>query len=191
MVNLKRPRYFLMPLKRLVTLMFILVGCGPGSTKEKGLALHAPEPRETIESGALSIPVYDFDGLEPLLHLEDGDTYIVNFWATWCAPCVKELPYMEQIQSDYKDRGLQVLLVSLDMPRMWDSHLVPFVKERNLKSHVVVLDDPSQNTWIPLVDQDWSGAIPATLIYNREKRMFFEEAFSYERLNEVLSNFNL
>ena len=144
---------------------------------------------EIIEATELSIPVYDFEGLEPLLHLDDGATYIVNFWATWCAPCVKEMPYFEQISSEYGTDEVQVILVSLDMPKMWESHLVPFIEERNLKSQVVVLDDPKQNTWIPLVDESWSGAIPATLIYNKDKRRFYEEPFTYEKLKQVLSNF--
>jgi len=72
---------------------------------------------------------------------------------------------------------------------MWDSHLVPFVEERNLRSQVVVLDDPKQNDWIPKVNEGWSGAIPATLIYNKDKREFYEEAFTYDKLKQVLSNF--
>jgi hypothetical protein len=75
------------------------------------------------------------------------------------------------------------------MPKMWESHLVPFIEERNLKSQVVVLDDPKQNIWIPLVDEGWSGAIPATLIYNKDKRRFYEEPFTYEELKQALSNF--
>ena len=54
---------------------------------------------------------------------------------------------------------------------------------------MVILDDPKQNEWIPKVDEEWGGGIPATLIYNKEKRQFFEKGFTYEELNEALSKF--
>lgn len=175
------------------TLIVLVMLCScRSSEKEQGkLAQVVPEPRETIASGTLSIPVYDFEGLQPLLNKKDETIYVINFWATWCAPCLKELPYLEQVQSDYRDRGVQVILVSLDMPRMWETHLLPFVMERNLKSMVVVLDDPKQNTWIPLVHESWTGAIPATLIYDKEKREFYEGPVTYESLNKALSNFKI
>lgn len=169
--------------------LLVLSGCRDSAKEGKNIAFNIPEPRETIEAKDFGIPVYDFQGLEPLLRQEDGITYIVNFWATWCAPCVKEMPYFEQITSEYASDEVQVILVNLDMPRMWDSHLVPFVEERNLRSQVVVLDDPKQNEWIPKVNEGWSGAIPATLIYNKDRREFYEEAFTYDRLKQVLSDF--
>jgi len=176
--------------QRILVLSLLVIGsCRETGKEEKSLVLNTLEPRETVKAAELRIPVYDFEGLEPLLHLDDGVTYIVNFWATWCAPCVKEMPYFEQISSEYGTDEVQVILVSLDMPKMWESHLVPFIEERNLKSQVVVLDDPKQNTWIPLVDENWSGAIPATLIYNKDKRRFYEEPFTYEELKQALYNF--
>lgn len=165
------------------------ISCGPSEKKPDSLALNAKEPREVIESDSLRIPVYDFEGMESMLHQDDGVIYVVNFWATWCAPCVKEMPYFEQLSSEYDPGVLQVILVNLDMPRMWESKLVPFVRERKLKSHVIVLDDPDQNTWIPKVDEQWSGGIPATLIYREGERSFYERPFTYEQLKKELANF--
>ncbi len=177
-------------LRKIILLsLLVLSGCRESAKVGKAFAFNISEPRETIEAPQLSIPVYDFPGLEPMLHLRDETIYIVNFWATWCAPCVKEMPYFEQITSEYSQDEVQVILVNLDMPKMWESHLVPFVVERNLRSQVVVLDDPKQNNWIPKVDEGWSGAIPATLIYNKNKRMFYEETFTYDKLKQALSNF--
>jgi thiol-disulfide isomerase/thioredoxin len=172
-----------------ILVLYFLVSCAPAVKESKSIALNGPEPREVIEADSLRIPVYDFEGMQSLLHQDDGVTYVVNFWATWCAPCVKEMPYFEQVASEYEPGELQVILVNLDMPRMWESHLVPFVKERKLKSHVLVLDDPDQNTWIPKVDEGWSGAIPATLIYREGVRRFYEQPFTYEQLKKELSNF--
>ena len=88
-----------------------------------------------------------------------------------------------------KSSGVEVILVNLDMPRMWDSHMLPFVNEHRLKSQVVVLDDPKQNDWIPKVSGEWGGAIPATLMYKEGKRIFYETPFTYESLKETIENF--
>jgi len=169
--------------------LLVLIGCGPGTKDKNALIWHAPAPRETIMADTLRIPVYDFDRLEPLLHQKDSTTYVINFWATWCAPCVREIPIFERIASEYDSEKVRVILVNLDMPSMWKTQLVPFVRDRRLSSSVVVLDDLKQNSWIPKVDESWSGAIPATLIYRQGKRRFYEASFTYEKLQNILYNF--
>jgi thiol-disulfide isomerase/thioredoxin len=133
--------------------------------------------------------VYDFERLEPLLHKDDGTTYVINFWATWCTPCLEELPYFEQVGAEQKDNNVKVILVSLDLPHMWKSRLEPYVEKKGIQSEVVILDDPKQNEWIPKVAEDWGGGIPATLIYNKDKRTFYERGFTYEELNQELGKF--
>jgi hypothetical protein len=83
-----------------------------------------------------------------------------------------------------------VILVSLDFKNQIDSKLIPFLKERVLKSKVIVLDDPDANSWIDKVDHRWSGAIPATVIYKKERKLFFADAFeNYETIRNALANF--
>jgi thiol-disulfide isomerase/thioredoxin len=135
------------------------------------------------------IASYDYNGLKPLLERKDSKTYVVNFWATWCAPCVKELPAFEKLQAAYKSKGVEVILVSLDFPTQVESHLLPFVEKKKLQSKVVLLDDPDQNTWIPKISNDWSGAIPATLIYNEKERSFYEQSFHYKQLEKEVIKF--
>lgn len=137
----------------------------------------------------MELPVYNFEDFEEMLHRSDEKIYIINFWATWCKPCIEELPYFERINKEQKENGVEVVLVSLDMPKMWKSRLIPFVKKKELKSKVIILDDPKQNDWIPKVNEEWSGSIPATLIYNKAKRGFFEKGFTYEALNEELKKY--
>lgn len=135
-----------------------------------------------------NIPVYDFKTFEPLLHINNDTTYIVNFWATWCKPCVAELPYFEQLHETYKNEKVKVLLVSLDFSTQIEKKLIPFMEKRQLKSEVVVLDDPDANGWIDKVDPKWSGAIPATIIFKGDKRGFFEQSFeNYEDLVSVMN----
>ena len=144
------------------------------------------EQKVTVSEDALKI--FNFDQLLAYFEAKDSEkTYVVNFWATWCAPCVKELPFFEQLNSNYASKNLEVILVSLDFPKQIESKLIPFLKKRELQSEVVVLDDVDSNTWIPKVHEDWSGAIPATIIYNKRKRMFYERSFNYEELEFELN----
>lgn len=155
-------------------------GQRPSGTKVTGIK----EPGE-----GQPFPVLDYKSLEALMRPEGSKVYIVNFWATWCAPCIKELPFFEQITREYAPDKVEVTLVSLDVPQMWDTRLVPFVEEQRIKSRVVILDDPKQNTWIPKVDRNWSGAIPATLIYTTDQRVFYEEPLTYELLKDQIEKF--
>jgi len=123
------------------------------------------------------------------LNKDDDKTYVVNFWATWCAPCVKELPYFERVNQEYKDKNVEVLLVSLDFPKKKESKLIPFIEKRNILSEVVLLDDVNEQFWIADISEKWSGAIPATLIYNKDKREFYEKSFTEEELQKEIQSF--
>lgn len=154
-----------------LTLLYLIVSC-KNNSDSKNLEI---AERETI-------PVYDFDEFEYMLYFEDEKTYVVNFWATWCKPCIKELPYFEEMRKNYKESGVEVILVSLDFPEKLESHVIPFIQKHKLQSKVVLLDDVNSNRWIPLVSEEWSGAIPATIISNKNQRKFYERTFTYEEL---------
>jgi thiol-disulfide isomerase/thioredoxin len=136
---------------------------------------------------AQNVTVFDnYAHLEKEVLNDKNTIYVVNFWATWCAPCVKELPYFEKLNSENK--SVKVVLVSLDFKDQIESKLLPFVKKKNINSKVVLLTDKDYNTWLLKVDKDWSGSIPATLIIKNEKKIFAERIFSsYEELNEYVN----
>lgn len=134
------------------------------------------------------LEIYDFNGLEKFLNTTDDKVHVVNFWATWCKPCVKELPYFEQINESYKG-DVEVLLVSLDFPSKYETKLKPYIKENKLQSKVVALDDVNSNVWIPKVDETWTGAIPATIIFTKDKRKFYEQSFDYNELENEIKQF--
>lgn len=135
------------------------------------------------------VKMYTYEQLKLLLERKDDKTYIVNFWATWCAPCVKELPYFEKINKKYAINNVEVLLVSLDFPKQIDKKLIPFINKKKLQAKVVLLNDMNEDVWIQAIDKSWSGAIPATLIYNKNDRKFYEQSFDYETLENELQTF--
>ena len=143
----------------------------------------------TSEIQQKELEILDFEGLQKYLSTTSDKTYVVNFWATWCAPCIKELPYFEQMNSSFSDEGVEVILVSLDFPNKYESHLKPFIIEKNIKSKVLALNDVDSNSWIKKVSVDWTGAIPATLIYNKDKRQFYERTFTYDELEKEVKQF--
>ncbi len=125
------------------------------------------------------VPIYDsFEGIESLFHQKNDTLYVINFWATWCAPCVEELPYFEKINEVYREQKVKVILVSLDFKRQLETKLKPFLEKMPLRSQVIVLTDNKYNNWINKVDADWGGAIPVTVIYKGEQRQFFSDQFS-------------
>lgn len=129
----------------------------------------------------------DFDSFEQeVLQRDDGYTYVVNFWATWCAPCVKELPYFYDIEHRFKDEKVKVILVSLDFKRQIESKLKPFIKKHNIQNEVVVLLDGNSTAWIDRIDTNWSGAIPYTKVYKGSKSIGAERSF---HSTEEIDNF--
>ncbi len=134
------------------------------------------------------IEIVDFDQLEPRLHHENDTTYIVNFWATWCKPCVNELPDFERLAAEYKNDKVKFLLVSMDFPQQLETQVLPFIEEHKLKSEVILLFDPNANVWINKVSPKWSGSIPATVVYNKNFRTFHEGSYSYEELKSIIES---
>ena len=133
-----------------------------------------------------SIDVVDFDGLYSKIDLSVDKTYVINFWATWCSPCIKELPHFEEINKEFKDKNTEVFLVSLDFPSQIETKLKPYLKRNKIKSKVILLDDSKMNTWVPKVSEQWDGGIPATLIVNASNYNFYPKPFKKEELfNEI------
>ncbi|MWW26556.1 TlpA family protein disulfide reductase [Algibacter lectus] len=173
-----------------VITVLLIVGCGNNNKKNNDSIqdMEVTEIQSSPESD-FNLEVYDFEGLKPFLNKEDGKIHVINFWATWCAPCVKELPYFEKLKSEYGNKNVDFTLVSLDFPHMYDSKLKPFVLKQQLKSKVIALDDVDSNSWIPQIDESWSGSLPATIIYKNGERKFFEKSFTYEELEHELKQF--
>lgn len=125
--------------------------------------------------------------LEQRFEARADSLLIVNFWATWCAPCVEELPYFDAL-SRQNNLGipLKVLLVSVDFKSKLEKEVVPFLKKKALSAEVVLLDERDQQLYIDRIDKSWSGAVPATLIFYKDKRYFYEQEFTPETLHATI-----
>lgn len=109
---------------------------------------------------------------------------IINFWASWCKPCVHEIPYFEKQVAAYRDKKIKLVLVSLDFQEDYPKALQAFVKKNNYVSTVVWLSDTNADIFCPKIDLTWSGAIPATLMVNNQKnyRQFYGFQLTEARL---------
>lgn len=118
-------------------------------------------------SSAQHIAAYSADELNS--RAADKDTiYIINFWATWCIPCVKELPAFNTIQEYYKDRPVKVLLVSFDFKEQYPGKLVAWVQKKGLLPEVVWFNETNPTLYIPKLAPDWEGGLPATILINNK-----------------------
>ncbi len=137
------------------------------------------------------LTVYEsFDDFEHLLHSDDDKIHVINFWATWCKPCIEELPYFEELNAS--EDNIEVILVSLDFKNQIETKLKPFLERQKLQSDIVVLTDTKYNNWLDKVSDEWSGAIPATYIYRGKASVFREEDFkSVEEIESIINSIKI
>ncbi|MBT8298853.1 MAG: TlpA family protein disulfide reductase [Maribacter sp.] len=127
--------------------------------------------------------IAEFSELQTLINAQDHEVLVMNFWSTTCAPCIKEMPHFNTLNTSYDDKKVKILLVSLEKAKRLDTHIYPFVKKLGIVPEVVVLTDPNYNIWTDNIDTSWYGALPATLITKGDKRKFrFGSYESYEEL---------
>jgi thiol-disulfide isomerase/thioredoxin len=129
------------------------------------------------------VRVIRFEDLRKEINRVTDTTLVVHFWATWCKPCVEELPNYEKLSQEYAKKRIRFLMVSMDFPKDLKDKVEPFIAKNNINSEVVLLDEPDYNAWIDEIDKDWSGTIPATLMVNltMRKRVFFEGQANMEK----------
>ncbi len=134
------------------------------------------------------VKIIKFEDLRKMMSHVSDTTLVVHFWATWCKPCVEELPNFEKLSREYSIKKIRFVMVSMDFPKDIKEKVVPFVAKNDIHSEVVLLDEPDYNAWIDDVDKEWSGTIPATLILNltMRKRIFFEGQANLDKFIEEL-----
>lgn len=140
---------------------------------------------------AQKVQVVRWPQVQHILQQPSDTTYVLNFWATWCKPCVAELPHFEQMRQEFLGQKVKIVLISMDFAKEINSRVIPFVQKQNVQNTVWVLNEPDANAWIDKISPKWSGAIPATLIINnkKHKKAFFEQSLDSTRLRQELADF--
>lgn len=139
---------------------------------------------------AQSATVIKFDELQKILQTKSDQIQVLNFWALWCAPCIKELPLLEKLNTENRFNA-KITLINLDYADKVEK-VNEFIARKNIKSEVLLLDEIDYNSWIDKVDRGWSGAIPATLIFNPKtgKRKFVEKELKEGELEKLIASLN-
>lgn len=130
-----------------------------------------------------SIPNWKITELEEYIKKSEQPV-IINFWATYCVPCIKEIPYFHALAKKYESSGVQLLLVSLDFEESYPDKINSFATKRKFTAPIIWLDETNADYFCPRIDSSWSGVMPASLFVNNKTgyRHFIESEMSREEL---------
>lgn len=142
----------------------------------------------SLSSHAQNVKVIKLKELQNILNQKSDSVLVVNFWATWCKPCVKEIPDFVKLQAELANTKTKFVFVNVDKAEDANTVVAKFVKKKKIQGTVLLLDDQNANYWMPAIDRHWGGSIPATLIYNQgnKKRKFFEGQLSKDELKKLI-----
>ncbi len=135
------------------------------------------------------VPIITFENLQREIDKVDDTLRIFNFWATWCKPCVEEMPCFLEAGKTFEKQKVKLILVSLDFRKHIETRLLPFIEKNQISLPVWLLDAPDANAWIDRVSSQWSGSIPATLFVRKGERHFYETQFDCNELNEIIHQY--
>ena len=139
---------------------------------------------------ASTVDVVDAAQLAALLKPNGSPAVVVNFWATWCPPCVEEMRELSEFYRAYASRGVKFVSVSVDDPGTVEDRVKPFVTQKTLPFPVHVLSDRSPEAVAKMLNLDWSGAVPATFVFgkNGEAVRTWHEAVTRKDLSQSVDS---
>lgn len=137
-----------------------------------------------------SVRIIAFPDLQQEMQIEDDTLRVFNFWATWCKPCVEEMPCFTEAAQTFAGQKIKIILISLDFRKHLDSRLLPFIAKNQITLPVWLLDAPDANAWIDKVSRQWEGSIPATLFTFKGHMYFHEMQFECDELVNTITKYN-
>ena len=141
-----------------------------------------------VSTQAQTIKTVNVNWVDSMHTVKNDTLYIVNFWATWCKPCVEELPNFELLAKNYQNKKVKMYLVTTDMRKDIATRVTDFVKAKGLTQQVVFINEINADKWINKVSPEWTGAIPATWFVkgNIGYQKFHEGELTYEELEQLV-----
>lgn len=141
-----------------------------------------------LSARAQDIPTWKVTDLEAYINRHPNKTIIINMWATFCKPCVAEIPHFQKIARQYDTATVSLLLVSLDLPSQYPHKIRAFAKKHGFDARMAWLDETNADYFCPKLDPSWSGSIPATLIVHNGNgyRKFVEGEMSEADFKEAV-----
>jgi thiol-disulfide isomerase/thioredoxin len=138
-------------------------------------------------SQAQDIPKWKLQDMKDAISNAEQPT-IFNFWATFCKPCLEEMPYFQELTKKYEKDGVKLVLVSLDMSDAYPKKIQSVASKFKITNQITFLDETNADLFCPAVDPSWSGSIPASLFINNKTgyRKFFEDQLSKETLEKQI-----
>jgi thiol-disulfide isomerase/thioredoxin len=138
-------------------------------------------------AGAQEIKKWKIADLKAAITKAEKPT-IFNFWASFCKPCLEEIPYFQEMVKAYEKEGVELILVNLDNAEWFPNKLKALADKRKITSQIAFLDETDADLFCPAVDSSWSGAIPASLFINNKTgyRKFFEDQLKKEVLEKEI-----
>ncbi len=129
-----------------------------------------------VAAAAQNIPKLKMAEVVKSFSAKSDSIFVINFWATFCKPCVAEIPGFIKIAEKYKKDKVKLILVSLDLPSFYPKRIASFAAKNNFATNLAWLDETDADYFCPMIDTAWSGAIPATIIVNTKTgyTKFFE-----------------
>lgn len=132
------------------------------------------------------ISLEEFQSVMEEARLSD-DLTVYNFWATWCAPCVAEMPIIAEFT---RTHGHQLIFVNVDRQNLWESRVPQMLKKLNLQEEVYLLDKPKLNNWYQMIDENWGAGLPVTLFVGQGQSVLFQGPLREKDLKEITGKFN-
>lgn len=139
----------------------------------------------TFVSQAQTLDNYNLKELQQRVWQENDTLYVVNFWATWCGPCVKELPHFLALEKELKAQPVKFILMSLDASSE-GGKVVQFLNKKKVQTETHLFTEQDPNIWINALEPSWQGSIPATFLYRKGSKLSFQEG-SFESKKELAS----
>lgn len=121
---------------------------------------------------------------------QDGKVRVVNFWATWCVPCIAEFPHFVRLERELAGRGVDVVFVSADFypDEQLEADVRAFLAQQGVDG-VTFIKNEKDDPFITAFAAEWTGSLPATIVYGPDgtKAAFWEGATDYESLHDVVT----